>query len=49
MPPPPRWSAAVPSVQIHGVPGNVGMYGGLGEPFTLADLPAGLRVTHANG
>lgn len=38
--------AESPSVHIHVVPSDVGMYPGLGGPFTIADLPDGGRVAH---
>jgi hypothetical protein len=42
--------AALPSVQVHVVPPSVGMYPGLGGPFTIADLPeGGGRVAHVDG
>lgn len=41
--------AALPSVQVHVVPRDVGMYAGLGGPLILADLPDGLRVAHVDG
>ena len=45
--------AELPSVQVHVVPPSVGMYPGLGGPFTIADLPEGAgrvaRVAHVDG
>ncbi|MDG4827697.1 helix-turn-helix transcriptional regulator [Solwaraspora sp. WMMD1047] len=41
--------AELPSVQVHMVPTSVGMYPGLGGPFTVADLPEGGRAAHVDG
>jgi transcriptional regulator with XRE-family HTH domain len=40
--------AELPSVQVHLVPQSVGMYPGLGGPFTIAELPDGERVAHVD-
>lgn len=40
--------AELPSVQIHIVPLDVGMYSGLGGPFTIAELSDGGRVAHVD-
>jgi hypothetical protein len=40
--------AELPSVQIHVVPADVGMYPGLGGPFTIAELSDGGRVAHVD-
>jgi hypothetical protein len=40
--------AALPSVQVHVVPSDVGMYPGLGGGFIIAELPAGEHVAHAD-
>lgn len=40
--------AELPSVQIHIVPAGVGMYPGLGGPFTIAELADGGRVAHVD-
>ncbi|WDZ87894.1 Scr1 family TA system antitoxin-like transcriptional regulator [Micromonospora cathayae] len=41
--------AALPSVQVHVVPADVGMYPGHGGQFILADMPDGTRVAHVDG
>jgi lambda repressor-like predicted transcriptional regulator len=41
--------AELPSVQVHVAPTSVGMYPGLGGPFTLAELPDGGRIAHVDG
>jgi len=41
--------AELPSVQVHMVPTSVGMYPGLGGPFTLAELRDGERIAHVDG
>ncbi|SCL31695.1 hypothetical protein GA0074692_3160 [Micromonospora pallida] len=41
--------AALPSVQIHVVPADVGMHPGHGGPFTVAELPDAARVAHVDG
>ncbi|MFG2101431.1 DUF5753 domain-containing protein [Micromonospora echinaurantiaca] len=38
----------LPSVQVHVVPAEVGMYPGLGGPFTIAELGDGGRVAHVD-
>ncbi|MDO3705601.1 DUF5753 domain-containing protein [Micromonospora sp. C28SCA-DRY-2] len=40
--------AELPSVQVHLVPAEVGMYPGLGGPFTIAELSDGGRVAHVD-
>ncbi|MFG2108047.1 DUF5753 domain-containing protein [Micromonospora chersina] len=40
--------AAMPAVQVHVVPKDIGMYAGLGGGFILAELPAGEHVAHAD-
>ncbi|MFI6761945.1 DUF5753 domain-containing protein [Micromonospora sp. NPDC050417] len=41
--------AELPSVQVHIVPLNVGMYPGLGGPFAIADLAdGGKRIVHVD-
>ncbi|MEO3779220.1 DUF5753 domain-containing protein [Micromonospora sp. B11E3] len=40
--------AQLPSVQIHIVPSDVGMYPGLGGPFTIAEMPDGARVAYVD-
>ncbi|MFI2652145.1 DUF5753 domain-containing protein [Micromonospora fulviviridis] len=40
--------AALPNVSIFVVPADVGMYPGLGGPFTIADMPEGARVGHVD-
>ncbi|MEV0155383.1 DUF5753 domain-containing protein [Micromonospora sp. NPDC050686] len=40
--------AELPSVQVHIVPVDVGMYSGLGGPFTIAELEGGGRVAHVD-
>lgn len=41
--------AELPSVQVHLVPTSVGMYPGLGGPFTIAQMREGGRVAHVDG
>ncbi|MET7808984.1 DUF5753 domain-containing protein [Micromonospora chersina] len=41
--------AALPNVALFVVPADVGMYSGLGGPFTIAELPEGARVGHVDG
>ncbi|RGC66564.1 hypothetical protein C5N14_22665 [Micromonospora sp. MW-13] len=41
--------AQLPAVQVHIVPATTGMYGGLGGPFILADMPDGTRLSHVDG
>ncbi len=40
--------ATRPAVQVFIVPASVGMYSGLGGPFTIAELPDGNRVVHVD-
>lgn len=40
--------AVLPSVQVHVVPRDVGMYPGLGGGFIIAELPTGEHVAHAD-
>ncbi|MGC4804554.1 helix-turn-helix domain-containing protein [Micromonospora sp. DT233] len=40
--------AQLPSVQLHVVPADVGMYPGLGGPFTIADMPDGTRCAYVD-
>lgn len=40
--------AALPGVQIHVVPRDIGMYPGLGGGFILAELPTGEHVAHVD-
>jgi hypothetical protein len=40
--------AVLPSVQVHVVPRDVGMYSGLGGGFIIAELPTGEHVAHAD-
>ncbi|QGN50614.1 DUF5753 domain-containing protein [Micromonospora sp. WMMD558] len=40
--------AGLPSVHVHVVPADVGMYPGLGGPFTIAELAKGGRVAHVD-
>lgn len=40
--------AEMPNVQVHVVPGNVGMYPGFGGPFIIAETREGARVAHAD-
>ena len=40
--------AALPNVSLFVVPADVGMYPGLGGPFTVADMPDGARVAHVD-
>ncbi|WP_328426845.1 DUF5753 domain-containing protein [Micromonospora sp. NBC_00389] len=40
--------AQLPSVQIHIVPQDVGMYPGLGGPFTIAELGTGVHVAYVD-
>jgi hypothetical protein len=41
--------AELPTVQVHVVPADTGMYAGLGGPFIVADLDDGTRVAHVDG
>ncbi|MDM4718446.1 DUF5753 domain-containing protein [Micromonospora sp. WMMA1363] len=41
--------AELPNVSVHVVPASVGMYPGLGGPFTLAELDNGTTVAHVDG
>ncbi|MEU7617562.1 DUF5753 domain-containing protein [Micromonospora rifamycinica] len=41
--------AELPTVQVHVVPAETGMYAGLGGPFIVADLDDGTRVAHVDG
>ncbi|MGC3861654.1 Scr1 family TA system antitoxin-like transcriptional regulator [Micromonospora chersina] len=41
--------AAWPNVSLFVVPADVGMYSGLGGPFTIAEMPEGARVGHVDG
>ena len=41
--------AALPNVSLFVVPADVGMYPGLGGPFTIAEMPEGARVGHVDG
>lgn len=41
--------AELRSVQVHMVPTSVGMYPGLGGPFSIAEMPEGGRVAHVDG
>ncbi|WP_327644846.1 DUF5753 domain-containing protein [Micromonospora zamorensis] len=40
--------AGLPNVSLFVVPADVGMYPGLGGPFTVADMPDGARVAHVD-
>ncbi|MEU8154849.1 DUF5753 domain-containing protein [Micromonospora sp. NPDC048986] len=40
--------AALPNVSLFVVPADVGMYPGLGGPFTVAEMPDGARVAHVD-
>ncbi|WP_204037760.1 DUF5753 domain-containing protein [Micromonospora qiuiae] len=40
--------AQLPSVQVHIVPSEVGMYPGLGGAFTIAELPDGARAAYVD-
>ncbi|MET8254745.1 helix-turn-helix transcriptional regulator [Micromonospora sp. NPDC005197] len=39
---------ALPNVSLFVVPADVGMYPGLGGPFTVAEMPDGARVAHVD-
>ncbi|MFJ6164420.1 DUF5753 domain-containing protein [Micromonospora orduensis] len=41
--------ATLPTVQVHIVPVGVGMYPGLGGPFSIAEMRDGIRVAHVDG
>ncbi|MEV0942762.1 Scr1 family TA system antitoxin-like transcriptional regulator [Micromonospora wenchangensis] len=41
--------AELPTVQVHVVPTETGMYAGLGGPFVVAELDDGTRVAHVDG
>ncbi|MFY1598041.1 DUF5753 domain-containing protein [Micromonospora sp. WMMD737] len=41
--------ASLPSVQVHVVPAEAGIYSGHGGPFTIAEMPDGARVAHVDG
>ncbi|MEU8333470.1 DUF5753 domain-containing protein [Micromonospora sp. NPDC048839] len=40
--------ATLPNVSLFVVPADVGMYPGLGGPFTIAEMPDGGRVAHVD-
>ncbi|MGA4730312.1 DUF5753 domain-containing protein [Micromonospora taraxaci] len=40
--------ATLPNVSLFVVPADVGMYPGLGGPFTVAEMPDGARVAHVD-
>ncbi|MFG1918033.1 Scr1 family TA system antitoxin-like transcriptional regulator [Micromonospora sp. NPDC048898] len=40
--------ATLPNVSLFVVPSDVGMYPGLGGPFTIAEMPDGARVAHVD-
>lgn len=40
--------AELKTVQIHMIPRDIGMYPGLGGPFTIAEMPEGGRIAHVD-